>query len=80
MLKLFRVTVVLFVAIISVTLFVVLFTALLSGLPLPMISHTDGIAAVTGGDSERWIRLVFLLAVLISVCFLYWRGRGRKSR
>lgn len=77
MLKLFQVTVVLLVGIISVALLGVLFTAVLSGLPFPMISHTDGIGAVTGGVSERWIRLVFLLAVLVSVCFLYWRGRKR---
>lgn len=78
MLKLFRVTVLLLVAIISVALLAVLFSAVLSGLPFPMISHSDGISAVAGGVSERWIRLVFLLAVLISVCVLYWRGR--KSR
>lgn len=75
MLRLFRVTVVLLVAIISVTLLGVLFSAVLSGFPLPMISHTEGIAAVAGGVSERWVRLVFLLAVLISAGLLYWRGR-----
>ena len=79
MLKVFRFTVVFLVAIISATLFVVLLTAALSSLPLPMISHTDGISAVTGGVSERWVQFAFLFATLISVCFLYWRRR-RKSR
>lgn len=73
--KLFRVTVVVLVGVISVALLGVLAMGVLSGFPLPMVSHSDGIAAVTGGASERWVRLVFLLAVLFSICFLYWRGR-----
>lgn len=80
MAKLFRITVVLFVAIISVALLAVLFSAVVSGLPLPMISDSDGVSAVAGGVSEKWIRLVFLLAVLISVCFLYWRRRKSGRR
>ena len=75
MAKLFRVTVVLFVAIVSVALLGVLFSAVISSFPFPMISHTAGIGAVAGGVSERWIRAVFLLAVLMSAAILYWRGR-----
>ncbi|HKS08782.1 MAG TPA: hypothetical protein VJS13_04495 [Pyrinomonadaceae bacterium] len=75
MLKLFRVTVVVLVAVISVALAGVLVMGVLSGFPLPMVSHSDGIAAVTGGASEKWVRLVFLLAVLASICFFYLRGR-----
>jgi len=75
MAKLFRVTVVLFVAIISVALLGVLVTAVVSGLPFPMVSHSDGFGAVAGGVSENWIRLVFLLAVLAATGFIYWRGR-----
>ena len=78
MLKLFRVTVVVLVAVISVALAGVLVMGVLSGFPLPMVSHSSGIAAVTGGASEKWVRLVFLLAVLFTLCFFYWRGR--KSR
>jgi len=78
MAKLFSVTVVLLVVIISVTLAGVLLTGIVSSFQWPMRSHTDGIAAVAGGVSEKWIRLVFLLAVLVSAGFLYWRGR--KSR
>ena len=48
MAKLFRVTVVLFVAIISVALLGVLVTAVVSSLPFPMVSHSAGIAAVAG--------------------------------
>ena len=75
MLKLFRVTVVVLVAVISVALLGVLAMGVLSGFPLPMVSHSDGIGAVAGGVSERWIRLVFLLATLFTVCFFYLRGR-----
>ena len=75
MAKLFRVTVVLFVAIVSVALLGVLVSAVVSSFPLPMVSETAGISAVAGGVSERFIRAVFLLAVLMSVVILYWRGR-----
>jgi hypothetical protein len=75
MLKLFRVTVVVLVTVISVALLGVLVMGVLSGFPLPMVSHTDGIAVVTGGASEKWVRLVFLLAVLFTICFFYWRRR-----
>jgi hypothetical protein len=75
MAKLFRVTVVLFVAIVSVALLGVVFSAVVSSLPFPMISHSDGVGAVAGGVSEKLIRAVFLLAVLMSAGILYWRGR-----
>ena len=78
MLKLFRVTVVVLVAVISAALAGVLVMGVLSGFPLPMVSHSAGIGAVAGGASERWVRLVFRLAVLIGISFFYWRGR--KSR
>jgi uncharacterized membrane protein len=76
--KLFLVTVWVCVAVISVVLLGVLFVAAYSALPLPMVSHSDGIGAVAGGVSEKWLRVAFLLAVLVSVSFLYWRRR--KSR
>jgi hypothetical protein len=43
MAKLFRITVVFFVAIVSVTLLAVLFSAVVSIVPLPMVSHSAGI-------------------------------------
>ena len=78
MLKLFQVTVVLLVAVISVALLGVLVMGVLSGFPLPMISRSSGISADAGGFSEKWVRLAFLLAILIGSGCLYWRGR--KSR
>lgn len=75
MLKLFRVAVVVLVAVISVALLGVLVMGVLSGFPFPMISRSAGIGAVAGGVSEKWVQLVFLLAVLASLCFFYWRGR-----
>jgi hypothetical protein len=75
MAKLFRVTVVLFVAIVSVALLGVLVSAVVSSFPFPMVSHTAGVSAVAGGVSERLVRAVFLVAVLMSVVILYWRGR-----
>ena len=78
MLKLFRVTVVVLATVISVALLGVLAMGVLSGFPLPMVSRSAGIGSVTGGVSERWVRLVYLLAALIGICFFYWRRR--KSR
>ncbi|HEY0727446.1 MAG TPA: hypothetical protein VGD38_05200 [Pyrinomonadaceae bacterium] len=78
--KLFQVTVWVCVAVVSIALLGVLFVAAYSVLPLPMVSHSDGIGAVAGGVSERWLRLAFLLAILVSSGFLYWRSRARKSR
>lgn len=73
--KLFQVTVWVFVAVISVALLGVLFSAAFSALPFPMISHSDGMGAVVGGVSEKWLRVAFLLAILISSGFLFWRSR-----
>lgn len=78
MAKLFRITVVLFVAIVSVTLLAVLFSAVVSIVPFPMVSHSDGISAVAGGVSEWLIRIVLVLLALVSVGLIYWRVR--KSR
>ena len=77
--KLFQVTVWVCVAVISVALLGGLFVAAYSALPLPMVSHSDGIGAVAGGVSEKWLRLAFLLAILVSSGFLFWRRR-RRSR
>ncbi|HEY2963592.1 MAG TPA: hypothetical protein VGJ37_14310 [Pyrinomonadaceae bacterium] len=76
MVKLFRITVVFFVAIVSVTFIAVLLTGIASMLPLPMTSHTDGIAAVPGGVSVKLFRALLVAAVLlVGGCYLFWRRR-----
>lgn len=75
MAKLFRITVILFVAIVSVTFIAVLLTGIFSMFP-PAETHSEGIVAVSGGVSEKLLYAVWLLAVLCSL--LLWRRR--KSR
>jgi hypothetical protein len=71
--KLFRIAVVLCLAIVSIALLAVLLTELFSLLPA---AQTSGIAAVSGGVSEKAFRLVYLLAVL---CCLLWLRLRRRS-
>jgi len=76
MAKLFRITVVLFVAIVSVAFIAVLLTGVFSMMPPPE-PQSAGITAVSGGVSEKLLYAVWLVAVLCSL--LIWRFR-RKSR
>lgn len=76
--KLFNIVVVVFLVVVSLAVLVFLFRGLLSTFGSPLMTDSVGIAAVSGGVSEKWIRLVFLLTVLIGSGYLYWRGR--KSR
>lgn len=76
--KLFNIAVVFFLVVVSLAVLAFLFRGLFSTFSAPLMTDSSGIVAVAGGVSERWLRLVFLLAVLIGGGFLYWRGR-RKS-
>lgn len=77
MAKLFSITVVLLVAVVSVALLAVLLTGVFSLLPSAG-SNSAGISAVAGGVSEKTLRAVWLLAVLCSL--VIWRVRRRRSR
>lgn len=74
MAKLFRIAVVLFVAIVSVTFIAVLLTGAFSLTPAE--PQSGGITAVGGGISEKFLYALWLVAVLCSL--LVWRRR--KSR
>jgi len=76
MAKLFRLAVVLCVAIVSIAIGAVLLTGIASVWPFS-VAHSNGIAAVSGGVSEKLLRVVFLLVLLGSL--LWWRFR-RRSR
>jgi hypothetical protein len=76
MAKLFRIAVVLFVAIVSVTFIAVLLTGVFSFSMTPAEPQSGGISAVAGGVSEKFLYALWLVAVLCSL--LVWRRR--KSR
>jgi hypothetical protein len=77
--KLFNIAVVVFLVIVSFAVLAFLFRGLISTFSSPMITESHGITAVAGGVSEKWLRLVFLLTVLVGSGYLYLRGR-RKPR
>ena len=77
--KLFNIVVVVFLVVVSLAVLAFLFRGLISTFTAPLMTGSHGISAVAGGVSERWIRLVFLLTVLIGGGYLYLRGR-RKPR
>lgn len=77
--KLFNISVVVFLVIVSLAVVVFLSRGLFSTLTSPLLTDSSGISVVAGGVSEKWLRLVFLVTVLIGVSYFYWRGR-RNSR
>ena len=77
--KLFNIAVVVFLVVVSLAVLAFLFRGLVSTFSSPLMTHSDEITAVAGGVSEKWLRLVFLLTVLVGSGYLYLRGR-RKSR
>ncbi|HEX5833888.1 MAG TPA: hypothetical protein VFY34_08545 [Pyrinomonadaceae bacterium] len=76
--KLFNIAVVVFLVVVSLAVLAFLFRGLLSTFSSPLLTDTNGVTAVAGGVSEKYLRLVFLLSVLIGGGYLYLRGR--KSR
>jgi hypothetical protein len=77
--KLFNIAVVVFLVIVSFAVLAFLFRGLISTFSTPKITESNGKTAVAGGVSEKWLRLVFLLTVLVGSGYLYLRGR-RKPR
>lgn len=76
--KLFNIAVVVFLVIVSLAVLGFLFRGLWSTFNSPLLTDSHGIVVVAGGASEKYLRLVFLLTVLIGGGYLYLRRR--KSR
>jgi hypothetical protein len=75
-LKVFHVTVVLFLAIISIALLAFVFTGLFSLLDSPMLSGGSGISAVAGGLSAKLFGfLVIAGSLLVAGVYLFLRRR-----
>ena len=76
--KLFHITLVIFLAIISVTFIAFLLTGLLSIFDVPMLSGSNGIAAVGGGLSVRRFNFLVLAATVV-ICGVYFLWRRRRK-
>ena len=76
MAKLFRITVVVLAVIVSLAFVAVLLPGVVSILPFPSGVNTDGIAAVSGGVSEKYLHAALLLLIL---CYLIWAWRRRRK-
>lgn len=74
--KLFEVTLVLFLAIVSVVFLAILLTGLLSVFQTPLLAREQGITFVVTGVSVRRLKYLVLAATLL-VCgvYLFWRRR-----
>ena len=81
-LKIFRVTVVVLLAIISMVLLAFLLTGLISMIESSMLSGSSGIILVAGGVSARLFTFFVLAAATVLVCgiYLFWRRRRKLHR
>ena len=76
MAKLFRIAVVILAVIVSLALIIVLLPGIVSLLPFPTHTDTQGITAASGGLSEKILRAALLVLVL---CYLLWSWRRRRK-
>ncbi len=75
--KLFQISIVLFVVVVSIVALAMIVTALLSAFASPMMAHTDSIIVVASGLSEKRLAYMIVAASLIVAgVYLYFR-RGR---
>lgn len=72
--RLFTITLVVVVAIVSIVFIGFLLAGLISIVNPPLLSGSSGISAVAGGVSERSLRLVYLV-LLLAVVIYFWRRR-----
>lgn len=77
--KLFNIAVVILFVVVSLAILGFLFRGIFWTLTSPLMTDSSGISAVSGGVSEKWLRIALVLTVLIGGGYLYLRGR-RKSR
>lgn len=78
--KLFQITMVLFLVVVSIAMVAVLITAILSAVPLPMLAQEYGIVVSVGGISERRFGLMIIAASLVIAGFYLFFRRRRFRR
>lgn len=81
MLSLFRITVVLFLAIVSVVFLALVFTAVVSMFgSSPLLAESNGIGAVAGGVSAKLFGFSVIAAVvLVAGGYVFWSRRKLRS-
>jgi hypothetical protein len=78
--KLFQITLVLFLVVVSIVMVGLVVTAILSAASSPMIARDQGIAIVVGGISERQLGFMIVAASLIIAGFYLFFRRRRFRR
>jgi hypothetical protein len=74
--KLFQISIVLFLVVVSVAMVGLVVTMLMSAFRPSLIAHTDSITVVAGGVSERLIGYMIIAAsLIIAGCYLFFRRR-----
>ena len=72
--KLFHIALVLFLVIFSVAGIALLITGIAASIPPSLLSGTEGISAVAGGLSEKFLTLLGV-SLLVAAMYLLWRWR-----
>jgi MYXO-CTERM domain-containing protein len=78
--KLFNITLILVLAIVSIAFFAFLLTGVMSMFQTPVVAGHYGITFSVGGVSARWFTYLLMAAVLLIGGILLWRRRRRFHR
>ena len=74
--KLFQITIVLFLVVVTVAVLGMVLSILMSGFRPSLIAHTHGIFVIAGGLSESRIGYMIVAAsLIIAGCYLFFRRR-----
>ena len=78
--KLFQITIVLFLVVVSIAAVAMIVTALLSSFSSPLLARDEGIVFVVGGLSERRLAYMIVAASLLIAGFYLFFRRSRFRR
>ena len=78
--KLFKISVVLFLAVVSITVLGLVISTLMSLLSPQLIAETDGIIVISGGLSDRQLGYIIIAASLVVAGFFIFFRRRRFRR
>lgn len=78
--KLFKISVVLFLAVVSITVLGLVISMLMSMLSPELMAETDGIIVIAGGLSDRQLGYIIIAASLVVAGFFIFFRRRRFRR